>query len=288
MKRFLILCLLYAPAVSAAAADDSASAGASEAFLFNFQGSAQHSRYNFTDIKKPYDGIDGYAVLKGDWWFIPRSRVAGLYLEVVPVYSGAEEFWWQRNAQLAAGIEYLPLSQSGPAALKGVRLYAFMAWRSYYDKPAGTVPQKKDFQAGVDYYYENLLSKPVGAAYMAFANIGYRRTNFSDDDYHAFTYIGNVKAGPKLIPAGKTFLFPYGLMDWTCSPSYRYRWWENFVRAGVGTEWYLFLEPGRRLNIFAEWLSHAASPGHGLPAKVAKSDFRAGVRFSLGGPYRYR
>jgi len=131
-------------------------------------------------------------------------------------------------------------------------------------------------------------------ACFAFTTATYRPTNFSLDDYHGFVWSGNIKVGPKLC-IGTAFVVPYGVVDWTWSPRYEDRWFENFVRVGGGVRvypWgdkpdrypsYIAYDLARRLHIFAEVVQNVAWLGESAPSGVHGTDVRIGIGFSTGG-----
>lgn len=276
-------------------------AGASDMPVsLDLQGAAQYSRYNFTDVQKPYDGLDAYAVFKVAWWLDGPGRQLAPYVEIIPVYASEEAFWWQRHAQGGAGVQWYPLPADADLPwLRGLRLFVLAAGRAYYDKPGEADSQDSDLQAGADYYADNLLERDPWLAVAAFANAGYRKTNFATDDYSAFTFFGNLKVGPKL-RAGDGLVLPYVVGDWNWSPSHTDRWWENSVKGGGGIAWYplarpgagagqgggFFRNPASRLCVFVEGVRHVASLGDDMPDTVERGDVRAGVSFSTGGYYR--
>lgn len=247
----------------------------------------------------PYDGIDAYAVIKAAYWLddATQKQVAP-YVEIIPAYTSEGDFWWQRNAQVGVGFQYYPLSKRGNETnpWRGIRFFGLAAWRTYYDRPDDADSQDNDLQAGADYYYDNILKMENILTVAAFANAGYRKTNFALDDYSAFTCFGNVKVGPKVF-AGKGLLFPYLVGDWSYSPSHDDRWWENYIRGGGGVAWYplsvflaersdessLLVGIGKRLNVFVEGLAKVADLGDATPDVVEDHDFRAGISLATGG-----
>lgn len=112
----------------------------------------------------------------------------------------------------------------GPALLRGLRLFGFVAGRYYYDEPSDGDAEDTDVQVGADYYFDNIPGTKSIWASAVFANAGYRKTAFALEDYEAFTVFGNVKTGPKWT-RNSMILFPYGVADWSYSPTYDERWW---------------------------------------------------------------
>jgi len=263
----------------------------------DLMGQAMYSHYNFTDVENPYDGLDAYLVLKGAYWLDASSRQVAPYVEVIPTYASEDAFWWQRHVQANVGLQAYVTGVDGPALLRGLRLFGFAAGRYYYDEPSDGDAEDTDVQAGADYYFDNIPGTKSIWASAVFANAGYRQTAFALEDYEAFTVFGNVKTGPKLT-LNSMILFPYGVADWSYSPTYDERWWENYVRVGGGLAWYPFCNSkgsdsgwwgasgGRRLNVFVEGLSQVADLGDTPPDSVEDTDIRAGVAFSTSGFYR--
>lgn len=281
--------------------------GASEEkYKFDFQGEGHYSHYNFTDIKKPYDGFDAWAEIKLAYW-IGSNEQFSVYARVIPTYSSEEEFWWQKNNQLGVGFQWYPTNTFSPKqklkpgekwedpfrAYRGIRFYALYAWSNYYDKPEGQDSEDSDIQIGADYYYDNLkdITKPSLAA-IVWSNAGYRQTNFSLDDYNTFLWTGNIKVGSAIPLLESSILLPYVLTDWTYVPRYEDRWWENYIRLGAGLKWYPtylsysdisqdYLENIlKRFNIYVEVLHNTAWLGDDPTDDVEKTDYRIGFAFS--------
>jgi len=131
-------------------------------FQPDFQGEAHYSRYNFTDIKKPYDGVDGFAESKLAYW-LDDSKTISPYVSIIPSSTTESEFWWQKNVQMGLGLQFYPFIKFGVADsmgdLRSIRFYALSAWQHYYDKPAGAEPEDEDIQIGLDYYYDSLFEE---------------------------------------------------------------------------------------------------------------------------------
>jgi hypothetical protein len=265
----------------------------------DFQLNSQHSRYNFTDIKRPYDAIDSYAVAKVAIW-LDQARQFAPYVELVGSHTTEPKFWFQKNIQAALGLQWYPFPLTGSQALRAVRFYALVAGRDYPSQPNGATIEKSDRQVGADYYYDNIL-EPVPkertalGTITAFANLSHRKTNFSLPDYDAVTFFGNVRVGPKFDGGCGGFVFPHLLVDWNNTPAHDNRWWENYVRAGAGVRWYPFASSGagcesssarkvaRRFTVFAEALKQVAYPGDRPPGIVKDVDYRIGISFSTDG-----
>ncbi|MDL2124960.1 MAG: hypothetical protein LWX51_18225 [Deltaproteobacteria bacterium] len=274
---------------------------------FDLQGDAHYNRYNFTDIKKPYDGIDGWAELKTTYW-IDNNKALSPYLSIIPSFTTESEFWWQRNFQIDVGFQWYPVETFVPKRkvhdkdqyeyLRNIRLFLLSAWREYYDEPKKADPEDTDFQIGMDYYYDNLDNRFDDKSFIAvvWTNAGFRKTNFSLKNYDAFLWTGNIKIGPRFKPA-KTILLPYLVSDWTYVPKYDERWWENFLRVGAGTRWYpwfpkmkddigFFEDFLKRFNIYVEVLHNVAWFGDKPNNSVKETDFRIGLSFSTGGFFK--
>jgi len=280
-----------------------------EKLQLDFQGDAHYSRYNFTDVKKPYDGIDGWAELKIAYW-VGKDKALSPYLSVIPTFTTESEFWWQRNFQIGVGFQWYPVEtfifrlkdhvRDQYKFLKSIRLFALSAWREYYDEPKRADPEDTDFQIGIDYYYDNLDNRfdDKNFIVVAWMNAGFRKTNFSLDNYDAFLWTGNIKVGPRFKPT-KTILLPYVVSDWTYVPKYEKRWWENFLRLGAGTRWYPWYPKTkdyigfgkdflRRFHIYVEVLHNGAWLGYEPNNTVKETDFRVGLGFSTGGFFKKR
>jgi hypothetical protein len=286
---------------------------------YDAQGDARYSRYNFTDQKKTYNGFDAWTELKVSYWVDEKQSFSPL-LSVIPAYTSDNKFWWQRNVQVGTGLQWYPfetfLPQQRPQTdqelkgeldqatdkyrhLRGIRLFAIYARRFYYDRPENVETEKTDLQIGMDYYYDNLFDdlglfgvKPL--TIVAWTNAGYRKTNFSLDDYNAFLWTGNLKLGPKY-KYGNSLFLPYALADWTYVPQYDERWWENFFRVGGGVRWYPKTNVGgefwkdllKRFHIFGEVLHNVQWLGDPPPdGRVEETDYRVGLGFATGGIFR--
>lgn len=261
-------------------------------FRLDIQGDLHYSRYNFTDIKNPYDGIDIWTELKAAYWLDERKSLAP-YISIIPSYSSEGEFWWQRNVQFGVGFEWYPIRPSmaklEETAVKkfmnSSRLYALYAYREYYDKPSEADPEKDDLQIGADVYYDNLFDGNLLKA-IIWSNASFRTTNFSLNDYDGFIWSGNTKVGPQF--GEKIKILPYVVMDWTYSPKYDERWWENFLRLGAGVSCYPMTHRGgglvnnllKRLNFYAEVQNNVAWLGQQPHSGVKDTDYRIGLSFS--------
>ena len=267
---------------------------------FDIQGDAHYSRYNFTDLKKPYDGIDAWSELRFALWPKTGPQVSP-YISVIPATTTESEFWWQRNYTGALGLQLYPMDflwsdRTGTDEechwLGSLRLYSTYGIRRYYDKPRNADPEDEDFRIGFDYYKDNLFDKKDSAylTYLIWTNLTYRSTNYSLNDYSAVLWEGNVKLGPQFrFNDNSSILLPYGIIDWTFAPDHNNRWWENFLRAGVGVRLYpkvsgvaniQLKDILRRFNIYVEVLHNASWTGDDAPNSVKETDWRIGINFS--------
>ncbi len=290
-----------------------------EQLQLDVQGDARYSRYNFTDQRDTYNGFDAWTELKVSYWLDEKKSFSPL-LSVIPTYSSDNKFWWQRNVQAGTGLQWYPFETFFPRPrpqtdqewkgeleqasdkyryFRGIRLFAIYARRFYYDKPENFETENTDLHIGMDYYYDNLFNdrglfgvKPL--TIVAWTNAGYRKTNFSLDDYNAFLWTGNVKLGPKFM-LGNSVLLPYAVADWAYVPRYDERWWENYFRAGGGVRFYPKTDESetfwwdllRRFHIFAEVVNNVEWLGDSPPGgRVEETDYRAGLGFATSGIFR--
>ena len=263
----------------------------SERLQFDFQGESHFSRYNFTDIKIPYNGIDGWTEFKIALWLNSRHSFAP-YISIIPSLTSESEFWWQKNAQFAVGLQWYPFPAKN-LYFRGIRLYSIWAYRTYFSEPEGVDQQETDLQIGVDYYYDNLFDSSTLAS-TVWSNAGYRKTNFSFKDYCAFLWMGNIKIGLKT-HGSRRILMGYVVCEWTYAPKYEEHWRENFFRTGAGVRFYPWAKKGKkftkdflhRFHLYVEFLHNTAWLGDSPAAgNVKKSDFRIGLGFSTGGFFR--
>ena len=257
----------------------------------DLQGDARYSRYNFTDIKNPYNGFDAWTEIKSAYWLNDEKSLSP-FISIIPTATSEEDFFWQRNVQAAIGLQFYPLNVENDY-LKAVRLFAMYAIRGYYDKPSGLDLEEEDFQIGVDYYYENLFDDDTITA-LIWTNARFSTTNFSIVDYNTFLWSGNVKIGPK-IKTKESIILTYLFADWTYVPKYNERWWENFGRVGLGARWHpwgslpykndggIFKDILRRINLYAEVVQNATWLGDSPPHAVEETDYRAGIAISTSG-----
>ena len=264
---------------------------------FDLQGRSLYSENNFTDVKNPYQGVDSFLVAKAGLWF-ETSRIVGPYLELIPVHTTEDEFWWQRNVQAGVGLQVYPFALQDNRFLKAVRLFGLAAYREYYDQPDDQEAEDSDLQVGADYYFDNILVADEILTASIYLSAGYRKTNFALEDYEDFLWSGNLNVGPKFCFGGTT-VFPCAVLDWTQSPGYKERWWENFARVGGALRIYPFAghadrdeEPvflrdlAARFQIFGEVLSNVSWLGDEAPDVVEETDIRAGIAFATGGLFR--
>lgn len=265
----------------------------SERLQFDLQGESHFSRYNFTNIKIPYNGIDSWGEFKIALW-LNKGQSFAPYISVIPSFTSEGEFWWQKNAQFAVGLQWYPFPAEN-LYFRGIRLYSLLAYRNYFSKPEGLNPEDIDLQLGVDYYYDNLFSSGTLVSAL-WSNGGFRKTNFCFKDYNAFLWMGNIKIGLKIYD-NRRVLMSYLVFEWTYVPKYEEHWRENFFRSGAGVRFYPWAKKGKkftedflhRFHVYVEFLHNAAWLGDSPAAgNVEKSDFRIGLGFSTGGFFRDR
>lgn len=275
-------------------------------FTFDTVGDLRYSKENFTDLTPDgYDAEDGWVELKLSCWS-DTGRTFGLYLNAIPVYASDDTFWWQRNVTLGGGLQWYPVPDTRENRVwRGLRLYAWAGWRDFYDVPDDAVePEDVDIQIGFDYYHDTLAEPPpagdvngwdrLGLVPSVWMNMGYRRSNFSIEDYDGFVSLGNAKLGPRWNLWSPAALYPYGLVDWAWSPSHEDRWYENYGRIGCGVALFPTLHVGRqqgrelaadllsRLHVYAEVVHNVAWLGDSAPDSVEETDYRFGIAFSTG------
>ena len=288
---------------SAAAPPGDASAGA-RPFQVDLIGDAHVSRFNFTDLRHPYNALDGFAVLRVTAWLDPSKRV-GLFGDVIPVVTGADEFFFQRYVQAGVGVQLYPIGvppegqpevAGSPARrlLRPLRLFAQLSGRTYYDLPSDSELKRSDVQFGLDYYLDNLFG-PSRLKAFAFTVAAYHTTNFSLESYNGLVWSGNVKSGPSVDLGPGSRLIPYAFVDWTWAPGHRERFFENFIHGGAGVRWYPASAGSRaagsvvrRLHLYGEVVRNIDWLGEPAPSSVEQHDFRAGIAFATGGIYRDR
>lgn len=259
----------------------------------DFRGEAHYSEYNFTDVVQPYEATDAWAELRIAYWLNEKGSLSP-YLSIVPVGTTESSFWWQRTVQTEVGVQWYPFSKP---PLQSIRLFVGIASRRYYDEPDHAAVQRADTILGGDYYHDNLYNgdgfftrEPTLS--ITWTSLAFRRTNFSQSDYKALLWAGNVKVGRNL-RHGRSVFMPYVVADWCYVPKHDERWWENYLRAGAGVRWYPTTsraggfpagDLARRSYVYAEILNNAAWLGvRPSSGDIATTDFRLGVGFSTGG-----
>jgi hypothetical protein len=264
---------------------------------FDFMGDLHFSRYNFTDLLKPYNGVDTYVVAKLGLW-ADKPRTLGLFAQSIPVWSSRDSFFFQRYLQGEVGVQWYPidtlfnLQQKHPSQyLRALRLFGQISGREYYDAHPGATLIRDDVQVGLDYYWDNLFERDQVGLFL-YTNAAYHTTNFSLRDYKGLVWSGNVKIGPKHV-SDPMALIPYVVADWTYSPQHDDRFFENFLRVGCGLRWYPMAyshsnlsDLALRFNVYAEVFRNAAWLGIRAPSSVEETDFRFGISFSTGGFFK--
>lgn len=283
----------------------SRAASRKRALQLDVVGDYRFSRFNFTDLKRPYNGVDGFAVLRVAAW-LDSSRRVGLFGDVIPVIASVPEFFFQRYVQAGVGVQVYPVGlpaqdptgvdvEAAPARriLRPLRLFAQVSGRGYYDRPSDTHLEGTDVQVGADYYYDNVF-EPSRVKAFVFTVVGYHTTNFSIESYNGLIWSGNVKVGPAVGFTPNFRVIPYAVADWTYAPGHGERFFENFIRAGGGLRWYPRAVSGnglgrgllRRLHVYGELVRNVRWLGQQPPAVIEPFDVRAGVAFATGGIYR--
>ena len=273
---------------------------------YDLLGDSHYSQYNFTDLVPDYQGVDSWLEFKLTYWLDPQEKL-GIYTSTIASNSfyfqtdtSTVFFDWQQYVQHGLGLQYYPFFQKNARRynpLFGLRLFALGGLRWYY-RGQNTESQisgyeAKDLHLGLDYYYDNIFSEDRHVL-IAWTNATFRATNFSHEQYNSFLWTGNAKAGLKVEPFNKILLV-YGLADWTYTPTCACRWWENYLRWGVGTRLYLkpydvrrrpTMELLRRIHIYAEYVQNGDWLGDSPENHVNKWDLRFGVGFSTTGYFR--
>lgn len=280
---------------------------------FDLLGDTRYSKYNFTNLIVPYNGVDSWMELKLTWWWNERQNL-GIYADGL----GSNMFYpkppnpvipfdWQKYLQGGIGLQWYPFAPKkslfGNSKAKdyklqyGIRLFAFKAWRYYYAKNKAGNPFSKyedeDIQVGFDYYYDNILNDEL-LTVSFWSNGTFRATNFSHQQFNTFFWTGNAKIGPKWKSDNATYYW-YGFTDWIYISGCKCRWWENYLRAGSGVRWYpkshdIFGYPSvgilRRFHLYVEGLYHIAWLKDPPTGKVNKWDIRFGIGFSTPGFFK--
>lgn len=263
-------------------------------FQVDLIGDYRFSKYNFTDLKDPYDGLDGFTELKPAFW-LDDARTLGPYASILPVVASEGEFFFQRHVQFGVGPQWYPFLDPDDLSqpqryLRAVRIFMLAASRKYYDEDVELV--NHDLQVGMDYYYDNVFTDDQWAVFL-FSNATWRDTNFSFEGYHAFLWSGNVKIGPRM-PMQNALLVPYGVVDWTWVPRHQERFFENFLRVGGGVRFYPKTDEAggfahdlvRRFHVFAEVVHNVVWLGDAPANRIRDTDVRVGFSFATGGFFR--
>jgi len=258
---------------------------------FDLQGDAHFSRYNFTDIRIPYNGVDSWMEFKIAYW-LNDTKTLSPYLSIIPTLTSVSEFWWQKNVQVVAGLQWYPIT-GDMRHLRSIRFFALIARRAYLDQPGDVQQEDVDAQFGADYYFDDLFEDKRLIS-IAWSNAGFRNTNFSLDDYSAFLWTGNIKVGIKPELRG-CILLAYLFSEWAYVPKHKKHWWENFLRFGGGVRFYpksdgsgnFLARSFKRFHIYAEVLHNIAWLGDRPNVDaIEETDFRVGLGLSTGGFFR--
>ena len=254
-------------------------------------GSAQFSRFNFTPLKTPYNGVDASTTLRVAQWF-DGSRRVGAFADLSSVFASPTAFFFQRYVQASGGLQVYPLSGR---FLRPLRVFTQISRRRHYDLAATSQLQKVDLQVGADYYFDNLFTTRRWKTF-AYTVVGLHTTAFNREHFNAVRWSGNVKTGPSFLPQAQSVVVPYAVAEWTYAASHRDLFWENFLRAGGGVRWHpqrravgRFASDLRgRLHVFTDVVANIAWLGDAPYRDVEKYDVRIGIGFSTGGIYRNR
>lgn len=264
---------------------------------YDLQGDYHWSKYNYTDLTYPYEDWDGWIEYKVA--LFDKTQSYGPFVAVTGSWctdNGDDpypRFWWQRYGMATTGVQWHPFSDAD--WLKAVRLFCTYSWREYSDE--GSNPNIDwDYTWGADYYRDNIYGQSRWI-YSIYATSAFHRTNFASNDYRAWVSAMNLKVGPgwkKLI--GKTIINPYVLADLCWAPQHDDRFWENYLRAGVGIRIYpvgydfkrggIVGEFSRRFHFYAEAVNNVTWLEKEPIADLVKWDYRFGIAFSTGGYYR--
>ncbi|MBU0650936.1 hypothetical protein KKC59_03395, partial [bacterium] len=258
---------------------------------FDIMGDLKWSKYNFTDVQRPYEGTDNWTEFKISYPILTKEK---LYFYYQLTYSATSEnkFEWQKYIQDGAGIEWFPFDKGKSELLKNLRFFTQISHRNF-DKEVNSPSQ--DIIIGTDFYYDNLLNQKDKITNILWSSATYHTTNFALNDYDGFIWAGNVKVGRKF-NADPVLILPYVTTDWTYSPSYGGRWWENYVRIGAGIKFYpLFYSSlkeqpkdnlssfvrdfKQRLNLYVEVLENIVWFDE-QPQDVEETDYRVGITYS--------
>ena len=283
----------------------------------DFLGDSHYSLYNFTDAVIPYYAQDSWIEAKATLWIDEDKRLAP-YLSFITSHMGyipgpekseyIMPFFWQKYIQGFAGIQFYPFYGENYNPSFGFRLFAFGAYRHYYDKILTTVPYSDlvgyDIQIGGDYYYDNIFCGSNNGflcrnkiILSVWSNATLRHTNFNRENFNNLLLTGNVKIGRKLSLYKRSMFFPYVLVDgiWIPFCSKDCNWYENYVHFGLGIRLYPRIlnksdKPAcgflRRFHIYIEGLDDGFWLKGQPPERTQKWDLRYGVGFSTPGIFR--
>ena len=173
--------------------------------------------------------------------------------------------------------------------MRSIRFFGLLGYRNYYDKPKNTNPESSDFQLGFDYYLDNIFEE-TSFAYLVWSNLTFRRTNYAISDYKTILWMGNIKLGPKF-DICTIINNPYFVFDWTSSPKYSSRFWENFLRIGFGYQIYPFKSQTnffprtltKRTRLYFEYIFNNKWLKDEPTNNINTWDIRVGLAFSTGG-----
>ena len=275
-------------------------------------GDSHYSQYNFTNLTLPYQGIDSWVDSKITYW-LDGNKKLGIYGSTLGSYmfyafkpQNAQPFDWQRYLQASVGIQVHPFFKDKPVGseifLNGIRIFTQFSYRLYIlqsqrcSNPFNNCNINTNWQIGTDYYYDNIFNgAPSSLGWVIWSNASFHSTNFSTKDFNTLMWMGNIKGGLKLNPGMQTWLF-YVTTDWTYTEQCPCRWWERYIRGGLGIRWYPATHTNtngsskptkgfwRRFHIYAEGLYNLAwLTNHNIPSPVKRYDFRIGIGFSTPG-----
>ncbi|MCB0616436.1 MAG: hypothetical protein KDC75_24120 [Phaeodactylibacter sp.] len=281
-------------------------------------GDSRFSIYNFTDQVIPYYGLDSWIEAKLSIWGDRKEKSWGLYASGLGSHMVARDtFRWQKFFQLSLGGQIYPYywldkGKGKVRFFKGLRLFAIWGRRHYYQKEKDeegnpfSAFEEEDIQAGGDFYFDNLFHDNR-INLIIWSNATYRHTNFSHEGYRNVLWSGNIKVGlnvrkylKKDGTQGKVwrkFILPYLTAEWAFAQSCKCRWWENYLRGGLGVRLFPHTfkkyssEPAsfdllRRFNVYIEGVGQITTLNIEDDVEVKKWDLRAGISFSTSGIFR--
>ena len=296
---------------------------------FDMQGNLAFSKYNFTDLVESYSRADMWNEIKLSLWLDEKKTLAP-YVSYVPttVSKIDRNFWWQRNNQVNTGVQWYPFPEvEGMDFLRSVRFFVQYSTRDYYANRTPGLPylverygrqvyswlaeeiqgklnaletQNFDLQIGCDYYYDTIFDGGPFAI-SVWSQLAWFKTNFvsleDQSNYNAIVSKGDVKYGPVKVVGG-SLIYPYMTAQWTVSPAHKERFFENYLRVGMGVRYYpwaissekssgvLWKNLLKRFHVFGEFLYNAAWLGDDAPDSVKDYDLRVGVGYSTSGFFR--